>query len=233
MAKEKKTKEQLEIEKREQEEEALRQKELKKEQKEKEAKAKAREKRRQKKIKDEEKRIKGLVNFPFKLLWHLTSLITVFAFLIIYFVAEVEIYKTLLWTFFIFTFLYLGGGGVMVGYFLLLSIERKKELEELVRIEEEEKILEEKMRHEQEIAELEAIERDLAVKRNTRQSINELPANNSQHNASFDDFDGEQLLGDKNLDDLDLPDIENTTIGNSSDEDSYLDELLASEFETK
>ncbi len=235
MAKEKKTKEQLEIERREKEEELLRDKELKKELKEKEEKAKAREKRRQKRLKDEEKRIKGIVDLPFKLLWHISLLITIFAFIVIFFVAEITIYKTLLWTFFIFTFFYLGGGGVMVGYFLILSVERKKELEEQIRLEEEEKEREEKLKQEQELAELEAIERDLAIKRGTSRAMNELQANNSSNDMVLDEVASKNLdeLNIMGVDDISLDELPDTDdiLPDSNDEDSYLNELLASEFD--
>ena len=146
MAKKELTPEELEKQKREnerKEREARDKRERERQLKEKTLKNKERLKRMRRKEKSETKKIKRIINFPFKILNQSTFLFTLFFFIVIYFGVQVEIYKAVFYTFIFFSALYLSVGLVMVGVFMVMSEKKKKELEELIRKEEEARLAEE------------------------------------------------------------------------------------------
>lgn len=114
--------------------------------KEKERKKKEREVRKRQKERSEMKRIKNIINLPFKLLLQVTFLVTSMSFIMIYFGTNTPLVNTIFYCFLIFTLIYLGGGSIMVGVFWMVSLEKEKEMMELRRVEEEQKRMEEENR---------------------------------------------------------------------------------------
>lgn len=156
-----------ELQAKEKEEKAL----IAKMQKEKERKRKLKEKRIKEQRKEEIKRIKTLINLPFKLLLHISLFVTMFMSIIFFFWLELDIKTTLIYMFLIFTAFYFGIGIVMVAAVILFSEDKKKELEELQRIEKVKEEIEAQRLRDAEEAKLQILERDLAaMKRNDNKS---------------------------------------------------------------
>jgi len=173
MAKEpKKTPEQIKREKERAELEKKEEAELKKRQKEKLKKKQEKEKRIEKQKKREMKRIKSLVNLPFKLLLQVSSLITALSFIVIFFGYETPLMRTIYLCFLIFTMLYLGLGLVMIAVFFLISQDKIVEMEELKKIEEEQKKME-RAAEERELEEMVAMEKSIASKKLAGRQIRE------------------------------------------------------------
>lgn len=139
--------------------------EIEKLKKEKLRKAKLREKKAKVQQKKEIKRIKATINFPIKLHFNITMLVTLFSFIFFYFVLELEIGPTLLLLFTVFTFMYLIVGGIGVAVFYMISRDKEQELREQLRMEVEHRINEERRLEREELERLEEIERDIAAKR--------------------------------------------------------------------
>lgn len=255
MAKEEKkqlTPEEKKREKERLEKEAQENKEIENLKKEKEKKQKRKQLRAKKKQKEEIKRIKNLINLPFKLHLQISLLITLFAFIIIFFWIELDVQRTLLYTFFIFSILYFGVGLIMVSTIFLISEDKKKELEEMRRLEAEIKADEEKQREDEELAKLEEIERDIAAKR-YGDTAKELPSSNTDFVENSDeigfDLDGNPKILEENVssleglnfedsNDSDMNFIDNNMLEqelsksktDSEDSDtSYLQEILGNE----
>lgn len=144
--------------------------ELKKKHEEKQKKKKEKEKRMLAKQKKEAKRVKTMINLPFKLLGQISLLITTLAFIIMYFGIEKPLNDTVFNSFMIFTALYLGVGVIMVGLFLLISQDKLAEAEEL-RIMEAERALKEKKAEEDELAQMVELEKEIAAKKMAGKSI--------------------------------------------------------------
>lgn len=104
-------------------------KELKKKAKEKEKRRKEREKKIRIKEKKEEKRIRGIVNFPIKTLFQVSLFFTSVAFLIIYFGNELDLEKAIYLCSLIFILLFFTPGIVMVIGYWKISDERIKDME--------------------------------------------------------------------------------------------------------
>lgn len=108
--------------------------------KEKEAKRKRIEKRQKKQQKQEMIRIKKIIEFPFKTLFQVSSLITFIYFIVYFFGREEMLYKAVYNSFIVFISLYLGLGIIIVALFLVISEKKEKELEEeLTKLNEEKK----------------------------------------------------------------------------------------------
>lgn len=144
--------------------------ELKKKHEEKQKKKKEKEKRMLIKQKKEAKRVKTMINLPFKLLGQISLLITTLAFIIMFFGIEKPLNDTVFNSFMIFTALYLGVGVIMVGLFLLVSQDKLAEAEEL-RIMEAERALKEKKAEEDELAQMVELEKEIAAKKMAGKSI--------------------------------------------------------------
>lgn len=223
-------------------------------QKEKEKRRKMKEKRLKDEKKREIKRIKTLVNLPFKLLLHVSLLITMFLTIILYFWIELDLKTTLLYLFFIFSFIYFGVGGIMVAAFYLLSEDRKREMLEIKRLEQEKIEQEELKRIEEEELKLNELERDIAEKKNdslkAKELLPELTEMNSQqstNNVSEVYDESSPLMLEESafslpddFDDAGLNDFladEPATIeaspqaNNEMNEMSYFEEIMSPEFE--
>ncbi len=107
--------------------------------KEKDAKRKRIEKRQKKQQKQEMARIKKIIEFPFKTLFQVSSLITFVYFIIYFFGREEILYKAVYNSFIVFISLYLGLGIIIVAIFLVISEKKEKELEEELNLIYEEK----------------------------------------------------------------------------------------------
>lgn len=192
MAKEpKKTPEQIKREKERAELEKKEEAELKKRQKEKLKKKKEKEKRIEKQKKREMKRIKSLVNLPFKLLLQVSSLITALSFIVIFFGYETPLMRTIYLCFLIFTMLYLGLGLVMIAIFFLVSQDKIVEMEELKKIEEEQKKLE-RAAEERELEEMVAMEKSIASKKLAGRQIREDFGSNVKSMPNKDMIDSDE-----------------------------------------
>jgi|GEM_PF-4771717 len=145
-------------------EEIKEQEELKKRFEEKEKKKKEQAKALKKKEKAEIKRIKAKINFPYKLLLFVSLLITLFAFIILFFGAELPTLDSLYYTFMVFTAAYLGGGSIMLLLFYLVSEEKIVEIKKSK--EEKENLKKEEIRkEEEEFAKLVQAEKDFASRK--------------------------------------------------------------------
>ncbi len=120
--------------------------ELERKQKEKEQKKKAREARVKKKELAERKRIKEVLRFPFKTLFEVSLLLSFLVFIAMFFGMQLELMKSIFYSFFIFTTLYLGFGVAIIGIAYVMSEKRKKEMEEQKLLEEEQRKAEEEER---------------------------------------------------------------------------------------
>eukprot|EP01107_Rhizomastix_libera_P000014 TRINITY_DN10025_c0_g1_i1.p2 TRINITY_DN10025_c0_g1~~TRINITY_DN10025_c0_g1_i1.p2 ORF type:complete len:248 (+),score=30.13 TRINITY_DN10025_c0_g1_i1:251-994(+) len=207
----KREKERLEKEKREKEELDKLKKEKEKKQKRKEAKAK-------KKQKEEIKRVKTLVNLPFKLLWYISTLITLLAAIVILFWVEVNLKSALIYLFFIFITCYFGIGLVMIGFVYMLSEDKKNELLEIKRKEEEIIAKEEQRKKDEEVARLQEIERDLASRKFDNGKKGELPEHESELPEDFDEV-GVPMLGESAESVSEIPDFGD--YGNRDDEQFF------------
>lgn len=123
-------------------------KELKKKAKEKEKRRKEREKKIRIKEKKEEKRIRGIVNFPIKTLFQVSLFFTSVAFLIIYFGNELDLEKAIYLCSLIFILLFFTPGIVMVIGYWKISDERIKDMEAKRKKEKEEE--DERLKREEE-----------------------------------------------------------------------------------
>lgn len=174
---EKREKEKKEREKKEEEE-------LKKKLEEKLKLKKEKEIRIAKKKKVEQKRIKKIVNFPFKLLTQITLLISGMSFILLFFGMEKTMLDTIYYTFLIFTMVYIGAGGVMVGIFFLISQDKLAEMEELKKLEQLQSE-QEKAKEVQEIERMAEIEREIAAKKiATKRLLEASKAEHANHDIS-------------------------------------------------
>jgi Flp pilus assembly protein TadB len=182
-------------------------------QKERDKRKKKREAKKRKLEKKEQKRIKWLINLPFMSLFKISSLITFLAFIFIYFWLKNDIYTSILMSFFIFTAIYLGFGIIMVAVFYLLSIDKEQELKEELRLAKQKELDEEKARQDQEMSELEALERELAEKR-LKDDIPpaELPGNSEESQKEVD-LEDVQSLSEENKD-PEIPDFDDLESNN-------------------
>jgi hypothetical protein len=122
--------------------------------KEKEAKRKARQKRIKHKENKEKDRIKLLTSFPYNFLAQISAIISILCFMILYFLNSNTLSSSLIYSFILFTSLYLSVGIVMMVIFFIVSEQKKRENEEKRIQEEEQKRLDEE-RKAQEQAQLE------------------------------------------------------------------------------
>jgi len=107
-----------------------------------------RERRVKLKEKKEERRIRKIVRFPFKLLFQGALLFTLLTFIILYFGSDVEVYRALYLSFIIFSSLYLGIGLIMTGVIYFVSQEKIIEMKKNKR--EEDKKEKERLKNEEE-----------------------------------------------------------------------------------
>lgn len=239
MAKEKKqdtklSPEEIEKQKREQERKEKEEKErqeLEAKRKEKERKAKLREAKQKKQEKAEIKRIKRVIEFPFKTLFEVCLLLSVLFFVVQFFGIEIELYRSVFNAFMMFVALYLGFGLILVAIFFVIAEDKKKELEQIIK-ENEEKARQEE---EQKQAELDKMENE--IKENQQKKRNErLQAQTAQAPdvSSFDitedmvmpqpetnelDNNDQKLLDEPKIEDFKFDDLNSTEdiSGNISD----------------
>lgn len=248
----KREEEKKELEKREQQELKEQEKEKKKKKAERDKKKKKIEKKKQQLISKEKKRIKQKINFPYKVLFNISALVMLVAFIFLFFMIEKDIFKSLLYSFFIFSGVYIAGGSIMVAVYYLISEDRIAELEQIRQVEKEQKELEEKMKQMKEKEELESIERELSERefakknpnkiRGKEPDLNEQFDSSQEHEENFenesDDNAGQAPQLDMPQQDIDLPDMQNLDDldgmqeeinDNSNNEEfdsSYLEELI-------
>jgi hypothetical protein len=103
-------------------------KELKKRLKEKDKRKKDREKKRTSRENLEKKRIRGILNFPFKTLFLVSSLLSMIAFVMMFFGGKIDIIKAIYISTLVFTFLFLSVGIIMIGGFFVVSQEKISEI---------------------------------------------------------------------------------------------------------
>lgn len=209
-------------------EELAEQKELEKQKKLREQERKRKKqlklKRAKEKQRKEIKRIKTLINLPFRVIINVSIIASLLSFLITYFIFNSDPISTVLTSFFVFTLIYLGIGTLIVGFLLLLSFDKEKELrayeEEQKRLQEEE----EKRKQEEEMRELEAIEKEIAASRfrtDRAKKYMETETNGKEKSISEEDLSPE-LLGPSNEG---FNPIDAFSAESSQDED-YLKEIM-------
>jgi hypothetical protein len=154
-----------ELSKEEQAEQKQLEKEKKKQQEERLKKKKLREKKAKEKQRKELKRIKSLVNLPFQLLVNISVVAALLSFLITYFLLNKDPISTIMTSFLIFSVIYLGIGIITVSIFWFLSIEKEKAFAEAEKEEERKRQEEERLKKEEELKELEQIEKEIAANR--------------------------------------------------------------------
>lgn len=209
-------------------EELAEQKELEKQKKLREQERKKRQQQKLKKAKEKQrneiKRIKTLINLPFKVIINISIIATLLSFLITYFILNTDPISTVLTSFFVFTAIYLGIGIVIVGFFLLLSYDKEKEMREYEaeqkRLQEEE----ERKRQEEEMRELESIEKEIAASRfRTDRAKQYMEPDSKSKNAQIQEDDlGPDLLGPSNTEFNPL----DAFAAESSQDEDYLKEIL-------
>ncbi len=221
-----KDKEQKEKEPKLSKEELAEQKKIEKEKqqraKERAAKRKLKEKKAKEKQKTEIKRIKTLINLPFKVIVNISIIAALLSFLITFFILNKDTISTLITSFLVFTVLYLGIGAIIVGFFIMLSIDKEKELNEIEAEIERQRLEEEKKKQEEELRELESIEKEIANSRfqtdRAKQYIEDKPIENSE-DSEFDAPHLSNAISDEYnpLDDLSY---------NASSENDYVNDMF-------
>lgn len=209
-------------------EELAEQKELEKQKKLREQERKKKHQLKLKKAKEKQrkeiKRIKTLINLPFKVIINVSIIASLLSFLITYFILNSDPISTVLTSFFVFTLIYLGIGTVIVGFLLLLSFDKEKQLrayeEEQKRLQEEE----EKRKQEEELKELESIEKEIAASRFRTDRAKKYMKNDSidQEKSISENDLGPDLLGPSNEG---FNPIDAFSAESSQDED-YLKEMM-------
>ena len=135
-------------------------KELKKRLKEKDKRKKDRDKKRTSRENLEKKRIRGILNFPFKTLFLVSSLLSMIAFVMMFFGGKIDIIKAIYISTLIFTFLFLSVGVIMIGGFFVISQEKiseikknkqKEDKQEKERLKKEEQELEDLLQAEMQV----------------------------------------------------------------------------------
>lgn len=210
-------------------EELAEQKELEKQKKQREAERKKKQKLKLKKAKERQrkeiKRIKTLINLPFKVIINVSIIATLLSFLITYFILNKDPISTVLTSFFVFTIIYLGIGAIIIGFLLLLSYDKERQMiafqEEQKRLQEEE----EKRRQEEELKELEAIEKEIAASRFRSDKVKKYaetsPEGSTDNTISEEDL-GPDLLVPSNQDFNPL----DAFASESAKDDEYLKEIM-------
>ena len=123
--------------KEEEDKEKEREKEKEKKKKEREKKVKLKKKLQRKKGKKDRKLISRMINFPFSMLLQASLLISIILFIINFFGNSVEILQSVLYSFYVFLVVFLGGGIVLTAIFYVLSERKEKELYERMENEKE------------------------------------------------------------------------------------------------
>lgn len=108
-----------------------------KKQREQEKEAAKRKKAAHKRVINEKKRIKSYLQFPFKMLFNTSLLISLIFLVYRYYWQNVDIYRSIVNFFIIFSALYLGFGSIMVTVFFVLAERKRKDNDLLKRLEEE------------------------------------------------------------------------------------------------
>jgi len=183
---------------------------------------KERERRVAIKEKNEERRIRKIVRFPFKILFQAALLFTLLTFIVLYFGSSTEVYRALYLSFIIFTSLYLGIGLIMTGVIYFVSQEKLIEKKRQKREDE----AREKERMEQEEEELDKLLRAEVEEMGGESGA--LNMGNDEPNLIDSDSSAEDMM-------IDLDELENFDKENSGlDEDDGEDVLgkLDSEFPT-
>jgi hypothetical protein len=192
---------------------------------------KERIKRRKKRHNSEQKRINTLVSFPLKILFNTAVLVGLISFIYLFFYIEIDLIKTIVNVFFIFTSIYLGGGVIAILYYYFMSEEKLRELNEKLRIETENRQNEEKRRQQMEAEELEAIERELLEKRLIKKDQTESSQKEQIVQPNLN-IDSPNII--TNIDnDQNLSDLKVTNENEQDFDESYYVELLGPEFSEK
>jgi len=196
---------------------------LAKEEKERQKKAKEIEAKKKKKIKQHQSKINALVSYPYNVLLQLALILGIMAFVYFYLWNSSSLITSLLYLFFVFSTIYLGGGLLMLGYYFVKSEVKRRELDEQIKNEKQKREQEEIERQAKEMEELEAIEKELLAKRIAskmeKKAIQETSSKSQNHETSSnnDSNDLNKPMGTMKNDELD-------------DNDSYLEELLNSDY---
>lgn len=177
---------------------------------------KERERRVAIKEKNEERRIRKIVRFPFKILFQAALLFTLLTFIVLYFGSSTEVYRALYLSFIIFTSLYLGIGLIMTGVIYFVSQEKLIEKKRQKREDE----AKEKERLAQEEEELDKLLR-AEVEEMSGES-GSLNLGNDEPNLIDSDSSAEDMMID--LDELENFDRENSEV-NIDDEEDVLGKL--------
>jgi len=133
--------------------------------KEKAKREKAKLKNLKKLEKKETKKIWRKIKLPYKILTRFSLLFGLFIFSFLFFYLDITIYKSLIYSFWLFTALWFGGGLIMIAIYWMISIDKEQKLKEetkkLLLAKEEE----ERKKQEAELRELEQIEREVTKER--------------------------------------------------------------------
>ena len=220
------TPEQKQREKERMEREKKEEAELKKKLDEKLKKKKEKEKRIALKKKKEVKRVKSLINLPFRLHLQVSLLVTLLSAIVLFFGIELELLKTIYYSFIVFVLFYGGTGIVMIGIFFLISEEKLAEEEEQKRIENLNKVVT-KSKEDLEIEEMALIEKEIAARKLATKLLKEENIDNIKAIHLDNDLDFINSNDTPNIEkiDLGLGSNSNDSIFDDSDEfdDSEID----------
>ncbi len=197
---------------------------LAKEEKERQRKAKEIEAKKKKKIKQHQSKINSLVTYPYNVLLQLSVILGIMAFVYFYLWSSSSLITSLLYLFFVFSTIYLGGGLMMLGYYFVKSEVKRRELEEQIKLEKQKREKEELERQAKEMEELEAIEKELLAKRiASKMDKKALDETNSRNTNIDSEFKVDNLAQSNKQ-------AYNTKQYNGyEDSDAYFDELLNTE----
>jgi len=204
-------------------EEIKEQKELEKQQM---LKSKLRKKRMNQKIAKEEKRIKDIINLPFKILSISAFILTLLSFIVFYFWMNIDLKYSLLYAFYIFCILYLGVGIVIASIFFIISSNKKHELEEEIRMEEEKRMEEDRKREEEETAELEALEREIALRRASSKQPETIELPKNEESVTSSKPQGRDEIDEDSYNDYNI--LDESTAENDAKEDKVLEQSTES-----
>lgn len=146
----KRQKEREEREKKEKEEQKKRDQEKLQKKKEREARIKKKEKK-------EKQRINRTINYPFKTLFQTSSLFGIFTFVITFFWSGNDVLKSLLYTFFVFSLIFLLVGFILLVIYYIRAEEKLQELE----LQKQQQIENEKIEEEKRLAASAKLEKEI------------------------------------------------------------------------
>lgn len=181
---------------------------------------KQREERKKRAIarqKREIQRIKMLVELPLKMILNISIVSALVAFIVSYFLMNNDPISTIVKSFLVFCVLYFVVGLIIIGIFLFVSYEKERQEKEQKEQEKLRQLELEKQRQNEEIKELEAIEKEIAATSMNAERAKKYIDNNGN---------GKNKVSQQNTQQSNNASINEETTQNIANENDYLNEMM-------